>query len=141
MVAGQVHEIVRSKQDKTKNTGHGVPVIRVQMFKFKIQPRTADISVSCNIGAGDKGGGAGATWARYRLLIVTSKSRISVACRARSSLLLLLSLKPSNRRDRRSSTPDVGVGEPAFAVTSRKLGSTGVFDWSREGDDGGESLG
>lgn len=92
-----------------------------------VQLRTGDISASHasgNIGDGDRRGGTDVTLARYLSLIVTSRSRISSACRARLSLLSL-SFKQSSRCDRRSSTPVAGVGVPALAVTSRKLGSTG----------------
>lgn len=70
-------------------------------------------------------GGTDVNRVRYRSLIVTSRSRINAACRARLSLLLPLSSKRSSRYDSRSSTPDVGVAVTALAVTSRKLGSTG----------------
>lgn len=109
-----------------------------------VQLRTGDISASHasgDIGDDDGRGGTDVNRARYLLLIVTSRSRISAACRARLSSLLPLSFKQSSRCDRRSSTPDVGVGVPALAVTSRKLGSTGNVVWSKAGDDGGVSLG
>jgi hypothetical protein len=126
MVSTRQRAIAEQNQKKR----HGVP-IRVHMLgEFENQLRTADISVSSNMGDGDMGGGAYVNCARYRSFIVTSKSRISAACRERSSLLLRLSLRSSNRRDKRSSTPDAGVDVPALAATSRKLGSTGLIDLS-----------